>query len=186
MSAVTPYNADFDGDEMNLHLPQSYEAKAECLELASVKKMILTPQSNRPVMGIIQDSLLSCTKLTMRDIFIEREDLINILMHIPDWDGHLPVPALVYPKMLWTGKQLFSFLIPKGMNLIKESANHPDDEDSGPFKFISPGNYSNSTISDFLINIIVKFYIFLRMSLQLVCSKFIKKKSQPSLQNFLK
>merc|ERR1719234_1484104 len=140
LSAVTPYNADFDGDEMNLHLPQSYEAKAECLELASVKKMILPPQSNRPVMGIIQDSLLSCTKLTMRDIFIEREDLINILMHIPDWDGHLPVPALVYPKMLWTGKQLFSFLTPKGMNLIKESANHPDDEDSGPFKFISPGD----------------------------------------------
>ena len=71
-SVTTPYNADFDGDEMNLHVPQSLETKAEIQELLMVHKNILTPQSNRPVMGIVQDSLTACTKMTKRDVFLEK------------------------------------------------------------------------------------------------------------------
>ena len=51
LSVTTPYNADFDGDEMNLHIPQSLETKAELREMLKVDRLILTPQSNRPVMG---------------------------------------------------------------------------------------------------------------------------------------
>ena len=142
MSAAAPYNADFDGDEMNLHLPQSYEARAECMELSNVKKMIITPQSNRPVMGIVQDSLTGLTKMTMRDIFVKREELINLFMHIPNWDGSLPIPAVVHPVPMWTGKQIFSFLIPEGIDCIRETSNHPDDEDTGPYKNFSQGNNS--------------------------------------------
>lgn len=69
---TTPYNADFDGDEMNLHVPQSLETKAEIQELLMVPRNILTPQSNRPVMGIVQDSLTACSKMTKRDVFIEK------------------------------------------------------------------------------------------------------------------
>ena len=54
LSVTTPYNADFDGDEMNLHVPQSVETKAEISQLCKVERMIITPQSNRPVMGIVQ------------------------------------------------------------------------------------------------------------------------------------
>lgn len=54
LSVTTPYNADFDGDEMNLHLAQSQETRAEISQLYTVPRMIVTPQSNRPVMGIIQ------------------------------------------------------------------------------------------------------------------------------------
>ena len=71
-SVTTPYNADFDGDEMNLHLPQSLETKAEILNLAYVPRMIITPQSNRPVMGIVQDTLCAVRKMTKRDVFLER------------------------------------------------------------------------------------------------------------------
>ena len=71
-SVTTPYNADFDGDEMNLHVPQSLETKAEIRELLMVHKNILTPQSNRPVMGIVQDSLTAATKFTKRDVFMEK------------------------------------------------------------------------------------------------------------------
>ena len=71
-SVTTPYNADFDGDEMNLHVPQSLETKAEIQEMMMVPRMILTPQSNRPVMGIVQDSLTAATKMTKRDVFIEK------------------------------------------------------------------------------------------------------------------
>ena len=69
-SVTTPYNADFDGDEMNLHVPQSLETKAELQELLMVHRNILTPQSNRPVMGIVQDSLTAATKMTKRDVFL--------------------------------------------------------------------------------------------------------------------
>lgn len=71
-SCTTPYNADFDGDEMNLHLPQSMEARAEILQLAMSPRMIITPQSNRPVMGIVQDTLTAVRKMTKRDVFLSK------------------------------------------------------------------------------------------------------------------
>ena len=54
VAATPPYNADFDGDEMNLHLPQSWTARAEAAELMLVPRMIVSPQGNRPVMAIVQ------------------------------------------------------------------------------------------------------------------------------------
>lgn len=71
-SVTTPYNADFDGDEMNLHLAQSLEARAEISQLASVPRMIITPQANRPVMGIVQDTLTAVRKMTKRDVFLDK------------------------------------------------------------------------------------------------------------------
>lgn len=72
LSVTSPYNADFDGDEMNMHVPQSFETRAEVLELMMVPKCIVSPQANRPVMGIVQDTLLGCRKITKRDTFIEK------------------------------------------------------------------------------------------------------------------
>ena len=71
-SVTTPYNADFDGDEMNLHVPQSLEARAEISELMMVPRQVITPQSNRPVMGIVQDSLAAVRKFTKRDVLMEK------------------------------------------------------------------------------------------------------------------
>ena len=72
LSVTTPYNADFDGDEMNLHVPQTMETRAEILSLAMANKLIITPQSNRPVMGIVQDTLAAVRKMTKRDSFIDK------------------------------------------------------------------------------------------------------------------
>jgi DNA-directed RNA polymerase II subunit RPB1 len=72
LSVTSPYNADFDGDEMNMHVPQTTETKAEIIELMMVPKCIVSPQSNRPVIGIVQDTLLGCRKITKRDTFIEK------------------------------------------------------------------------------------------------------------------
>ena len=71
-SCTTPYNADFDGDEMNLHIAQSLETRAEISQLASTPRMLVTPQANRPVMGIIQDTLTAVRRMTKRDAFIEK------------------------------------------------------------------------------------------------------------------
>ena len=71
-SVTTPYNADFDGDEMNLHVPQSLEARAEITEIMMVPRNVVTPQSNKPVMGIVQDSLMAVRRFTKRDVFLEK------------------------------------------------------------------------------------------------------------------
>ena len=53
---AAPANADFDGDEMNLHVPQSKVAGAECAMLMGVAQNCVSSQANKPVMGIVQDS----------------------------------------------------------------------------------------------------------------------------------
>lgn len=65
---------------------------------------------------------------------------MTILMYLPTWDGHVPQPAILRPKPLWTGKQLFSLIIPGRVNCIRTHSTHPDDEDKGPYKWISPGD----------------------------------------------
>lgn len=71
-SVTTPYNADFDGDEMNMHVPQSMETRAEVTEIMMVPRQIITPQSNKPCMGIVQDSLCAVRKFTKRDAFLDK------------------------------------------------------------------------------------------------------------------
>lgn len=134
LSVTTPYNADFDGDEMNLHVPQSITAKADANELMMVPRNIVTPQSNRNVMGIVQDALLGVTRMTKRDIFIEKEVFMNAMMWIPTWDGLLPTPAIIKPVPLWTGKQLFSMICPN-INYKGKAKNHADDKDD-PFNYL--------------------------------------------------
>lgn len=140
LSVTTPYNADFDGDEMNLHLPQSLETRAEIMNLAAVPRMIITPQANRPVMGIVQDTLTAVRKMTKRDVFLDRAQMMHLLMFLPTWDGRMPQPAILKPQPLWTGKQIFSLIIPGRVNVIRTHSTHPDGEDAGPYKWISPGD----------------------------------------------
>ena len=140
LSDTSPYNADFDGDEMNLHVPQSMETRAEVENIHITPRQIITPQSNRPVMGIVQDTLTAVRKMTKRDVFIDKEQMMNLLMFLPSWDGKMPVPAILKPKPLWTGKQLFSLIIPGNVNCMRLHSTHPDDENNGPYHWISPGD----------------------------------------------
>lgn len=65
---------------------------------------------------------------------------MNLLMFLSTWDGKVPQPAILKPRALWTGKQIFSLIIPGHINVIRTHSTHPDDEDSGPYKHISPGD----------------------------------------------
>lgn len=106
LSVTPPYNADFDGDEMNMHVPQNAEARAELSQLMLVSRNIVSPQSNRPVMKIIQDSLLASRLMTRRDTFINKRDFMGICLQLRDWNGFIPPPAILKPEPLWTGKQV--------------------------------------------------------------------------------
>lgn len=63
---------------MNLHVPQSLEARAEISELMMVPRQVITPQSNRPVMGIVQDSLTAVRKFTKRDVMMEKVEFCKM------------------------------------------------------------------------------------------------------------
>lgn len=125
LSVTTPYNADFDGDEMNLHVPQSHETRAEIQELMMVPKNIISPQGNKPCMGIVQDTLLGCTLFTRRDTFLEKDLMMNTLMWLEGFNlDQIPIPAILKPRQLWTGKQIFSLFIPNEINLKSYSMEH--------------------------------------------------------------
>mmetsp|Transcript_6506 Transcript_6506/g.9894 ORF Transcript_6506/g.9894 Transcript_6506/m.9894 type:complete len:1765 (+) Transcript_6506:67-5361(+) len=130
LSCTAPYNADFDGDEMNLHVPQSLPARAEAELMMHAPRVVVSGQSNRPVMGIIQDSLIAVQKMTKRDVFLERDLVYNILMWVKNWDGRIPIPAILKPKELWTGKQMLSLILPK-VNLKSKANNGPTKDSSG-------------------------------------------------------
>lgn len=122
LSVTSPYNADFDGDEMNLHVPQSQETRAEIMNLCMVPLNIVSPQKNGPLMGIVQDTMCGIYKMCRRDVFMDRESVMNILMWVPDWDGVIPPPSILKPKPLWTGKQIISMILPLGLNLSASSS----------------------------------------------------------------
>jgi DNA-directed RNA polymerase II subunit RPB1 len=119
LSVTSPYNADFDGDEMNLHVPQSDETRAEVQNLCMVPKQIVSPQKNAPLMGIVQDTLLGVYKMSRRDNFIPIEQVMPILMWVPDWDGIVPEPAILKPRALWSGKQIVSMAFPREVNITQ-------------------------------------------------------------------
>ncbi|KAL8713425.1 MAG: hypothetical protein Q9220_002624 [cf. Caloplaca sp. 1 TL-2023] len=116
LSVTSPYNADFDGDEMNLHVPQSEETRAEISQLCMVPLNIVSPQRNWPIMGIVQDTLCGIYKICRRDVFLSEEQVMNILLWVPDWDGVIPQPAILKPRPRWTGKQIISLILPPTLN----------------------------------------------------------------------
>ena len=75
-----PYNADFDGDEMNMHMPQDEEAEAELKNLAAVPYQIISPAKNQSIIGIFQDSLLGSYRLTRPGVSFTPRDAMNLLM----------------------------------------------------------------------------------------------------------
>ena len=75
-----PYNADFDGDEMNLHMPQDAESESELKNLAAVPYQIISPANNSPIIGIYQDSMLGCNRFTRENIHFKPRDAMNLLM----------------------------------------------------------------------------------------------------------
>ena len=75
-----PYNADFDGDEMNLHMPQDPESEAELKNLAAVPYQIVSPANNSSIIGIYQDSMLGSYQFTRPNIHFTPREAMNLLM----------------------------------------------------------------------------------------------------------
>ena len=108
-----PYNADFDGDEMNLHVPQTEEARAEAMELMGVKNNLATPKNGEPIIAAIQDFISAAFLMSSKDNFYDRRSFTQLCLYMlgPNVKLDLPPPSVLKPQMLWTGKQVFNILM---------------------------------------------------------------------------
>ncbi|KAH9844085.1 beta and beta-prime subunits of DNA dependent RNA-polymerase [Rhodofomes roseus] len=114
------YNADFDGDEMNIHFPQNQVARAEASGIANTDNQYLVPTSGKPLRGLIQDHVVAGVWMTAQDTFFSREEYFQLLYGAirPEGSaGHISgrlvtvPPAIWKPKPLWTGKQIISTVL---------------------------------------------------------------------------
>jgi DNA-directed RNA polymerase II subunit RPB1 len=107
-NVCTPYNADFDGDEMNAHVPQSIQSQIELSELVAIPHQIISPQSSKPVIGCIQDTLLGCNKMTQPNVMITKREAMIILAHLKELPKNYDAS-----KEFWSGRDFFSLILPK-------------------------------------------------------------------------
>ncbi len=124
-----PYNADFDGDEMNLHFLQGDEARTEAKILMAPQEQLLSPRFGGPIIGAIHDHISGSFIGTYHRIF-DRLQVLTILSYLGYRDG-LPEPDGVDEdgKQFWTGNSLFSLIIPDDLNLTYRASIHEKDID---------------------------------------------------------
>jgi len=112
-----PYNADFDGDEMNMHALQNEEARAEARVLMRVQEQILSPRFGENIIGAIQDHISGTYLLTHTNPEFNETQALDLLRQTSI--DELPEPAAETEdgEPRWTGRQLFSELLPEGLNM---------------------------------------------------------------------
>ena len=121
-----PYNADFDGDEMNMHALQNEEARAEARVLMRVQEQILSPRFGGNIIGAIQDHISGTYLLTHTNPEFSEAQALDLLRatrvdELPDPDG-VDDDGAAY----WTGQTLFSELLPEDLSLQFRSSTGDD------------------------------------------------------------
>ncbi len=123
LTVCPPYNADFDGDEMNLHVPQSEEARTEAELLLKVQEHILSPRFGGPILGGVQDFISTIFQFTSKNSIYNIKDTLKLLymgnifdLH-PDFDLNKIEPYIKEPEPMYSGKQIFSTLLPEDLNI---------------------------------------------------------------------
>jgi DNA-directed RNA polymerase subunit A' len=117
LSVCPPYNADFDGDEMNLHLIQGEEAKAEAEILMKVQENILSPRFGGIIIGGLHDHISGCFILTYRNKTFSKESATRILASCRYTGKFPPIQKDKEGNQFIYGRDIFSVLLPKDLNL---------------------------------------------------------------------
>lgn len=115
-----PYNADFDGDEMNLHCPQNIQTMSELMDIAAVPYMVIAPRDGKPIIEIVQDTLVGSFRLTKDHITIKDKVMANLQMVNCYFNGSLEPPSLD-KKYIYTGKEAYSQILPPGLFINRKN-----------------------------------------------------------------
>ncbi len=130
-----------------MHVPQSVEAATELREIAAVPKQLISPRLSKPLVSVVQDTLVGVNRLTRPTEFFTRREFMNLLVHSKRWDGRIPPPAKTDPVPLWSGKQVVSALLP---SVYLAMGNKMWDEEKGKgdqnYVVINNGNIENGIL----------------------------------------
>ncbi|ORX40060.1 hypothetical protein BD324DRAFT_254113 [Kockovaella imperatae] len=153
------YNADFDGDEMNIHFPQNEVARAEALMIANTDNQYLVPTSGKPLRGLIQDHVVAAVHMCSKSSFFTREQYFQLIYGAlrteDDYTGGGRIltvaPAIWKPRPMWTGKQIVSTILlnltpPNARGLNLTSRNKIDHALWGREKNVDPNMSEEKTI----------------------------------------
>lgn len=127
------FNSDYDGDEMNAHLPQSVVTMNELIQLAAVPTQIISPRECKPIISIVQDVPLGVYRLTKSHVMMNQKQLFNLMSLNPRYLGYVPEPAAnVNGVDKWSGRQILSTIIPKNINIksANKSFDGPHDKEN--------------------------------------------------------
>ncbi|KAK1366221.1 DNA-directed RNA polymerase subunit [Heracleum sosnowskyi] len=161
------YNADFDGDEMNVHLPQDEVSRAEAYNIVNANNQYIVPTRGDTVRGLIQDHIGAAVLLTMKDTFLTRDQYDQLLYSsgvfsagpslysknlskkiskVESYGLHPVLPAVWKPKPLWTGKQVITSLL----NHITRGCKPCTLENEGkiPYQYFSRDSGNNQPSKD--------------------------------------
>jgi len=154
-----PYNADFDGDEMNMHMPQSSPAEIELSNLSAIPHQLISPTNNSPIIGIYQDSLLGCFLYTKSE-----KDVLDLrrAMNLLSMYNHIDYAMFENPAQKWKDgviprMEILSQITPpityKAKNGLYDSGKE-DAKTSNNVVEINRGTYMRGRIDGSVKNII--------------------------------
>ena len=152
---TAPYNADFDGDEMNLHLPQSVEAATELRNIAAVPLQIVSPRESVPIVSVVQDTLVGANRFTRDGVLFTKKEAMSLLIHAKHWDGKLPPPVEEEPQPKWSGRQLLSAILPPVSLVMKNSSDEEVEINRG---LLTKGTLDKGVFGKQLLHIIYNDY----------------------------
>ena len=115
---TSPYNADFDGDEMNLHVPQTLEAQAEARLLMDVKYQVFSPKNGGAIIANGEDGITGMYGLTKENVYLSRDETEYLL----GLSGIYELPQQQKNGM-FLGKDIFSMLLPKDLNFEQKTSS---------------------------------------------------------------
>lgn len=137
------FNSDYDGDEMNAHIPQSIVTMNELVELAAVPTQIISPRECKPIIAIVQDVPLGVYRLTKSHINMNQKLFFNLLSLNPRFTGIIPQPNT---NNKYSGRQILSSIIPKNINIRSPNKSYDSPSDKENFVIIENGEIKQGIV----------------------------------------
>jgi len=116
VTVTEPFNADFDGDEMNMFVPQNVQTSIEIIKLADVKKQIIGIRKSEPLVILKQDSIIGSYLMTETEYMLDYKDAMNLLLNCSD-----SVNISILKKNNISSRDVFSLIIPDMINYMDSS-----------------------------------------------------------------
>jgi len=120
---TAPYNADFDGDEMNTHIPQNIQTAYELEKLTAVPTQIISPAKSEPIIQVNFDTMVAAFLITHPHIKINKKNMFNLTMTNPQFTGKMPAPD---KDGNWRGQDIYSMFLPD-ISFTKENKSYDMD-----------------------------------------------------------